>query len=169
MENEEKNLADLAKRTFGESVRRYRLANQWTQEGLAKALTANGINATQTMVAKIERGDRPTSIGEAAVIAASFGIPVQSLLPLDRESATASHLGSLLTNFHLRLERLEDLRLEVSEYEDDVERILDEWDEAVGDCTEEERLHLSKLDIDARSSAENGMRETFRGKHPEEA
>ncbi|MCQ1999533.1 helix-turn-helix transcriptional regulator [Arthrobacter zhaoxinii] len=167
MENVENNLADLARRTFGESVRKFRVANQWTQEGLAKSLTANGINATQTMVAKIERGDRPTSISEAAVIAATFGIPVQSLLPLDRESATASHLGSLLTTFHTRLERLEDLRLEVSEYEADIQNLLDEWDDSVGKCTETDREHLRSLDIDARPTAENGMRKMLRGKYQE--
>ena len=111
----EPSIADLARRTFGESVKKYRLANDWTQDALARAITANGVNATQTMIAKIERGDRPTSISEAAVIAATFGTPVQSLLPLDRESATASHLGALLTTFHTRLGRLQDLRLEVSE------------------------------------------------------
>ena len=169
MENVEKNLADLARRTFGESVRKFRLANQWTQDGLARSLTANGINATQTMVAKIERGDRPTSISEAAVLAATFGVPVQALLPLDRESAAASHLGSLLTNFHIRLERLEDLRLEVSEYEADLEELLNQWDDYVDDCTESEREHLRSIDIDARRSDENGMRKMVRGEHPEKA
>lgn len=169
VENTERNIGDLARQTFGESVKKYRYANGWTQEHLARAMTANGVNATQTMVAKIERGDRPTSISEAAVIAATFSIPVQALLPLDRESATASHLGSLLTRFQTMLGTLKNLRLEVSEYEDDMEALLDQWDEYVDGITDAEREHLKSMDIDARPSSENGMRRNVNGEHSEEA
>jgi transcriptional regulator with XRE-family HTH domain len=169
MENNEASIADLARRTFGESVKKYRLANEWTQDTLARTITANGVKATQTMIAKIERGERPTSIGEAAVIAASFGVPVQALLPLDKESANATHLGALLTNFHTRLDRLQDLRLEVSEYEEDLERLLDKWDEYVDGYSDAERKHLKSIDLDARPSSENGMRRKLHGQHPKKA
>ncbi|WP_426226260.1 helix-turn-helix transcriptional regulator [Pseudarthrobacter sp. DSP2-3-2b1] len=162
------NVADLARRTFGESVRKYRLANEWTQEGLAKAVTANGVNATQTMIAKIERGDRPTSISEAAVIAATFGCPVQALLPLDRESATQSHLGALLSNFNSRMDHYHKLLDDLMAAEESMDSLLDDWDEYVKGLTEAEREYLAKIEIDARSSAENGMRERLHGKHPEE-
>lgn len=168
MQNKETNVADLARRTFGESVRKYRLANEWTQDTLARNVTANGINATQTMIAKIERGDRPTSISEAAVIAATFNIPVQALLPLDRESATQSHLGALLSNFHGQMERYHMFLANVMSVEDSIENLLNEWDEYVSDLTAAEREHLAKADIDARPSAENGMRQKLHGQHSEE-
>ncbi|WP_181038959.1 helix-turn-helix transcriptional regulator [Arthrobacter sp. Y81] len=162
------NVADLARRTFGESVRKYRLANEWTQEGLAKAVTANGVNATQTMIAKIERGDRPTSISEAAVIAATFSVPVQALLPLDRESATQSHLGALLSNFNSRMDRYHKLLGDLMEAEESMEGLLDEWDEYVRDLSTADREYLAKIEIDARPSTENGMRERLHGEHSEE-
>lgn len=169
MQNTDESIADLARRTFGESVRKYRLANDWTQDALAKAITANGVNATQTMVAKIERGDRPTSISEAAVIAATFGIPVQSLLPLDRESATQSRLGTLLSSFHSNLDRREMFRLNMQALEEVLDNILSEWDDYVLELTPAEREQLAKVDIDARPSAENGMRKMLYGEHSEEA
>lgn len=168
MENNELSVADLAKRTFGESVRKYRQANEWTQDALARNVTANGINATQTMIAKIERGDRPTSIAEAAVIAATFNIPVQALLPLDRQSATQSHLGALLSNFNGQLARYRMHLATAMSVEDSIEELLNEWDEYVSDLTEAEREHLAKVDIDARPSAENGMRRKLHGEHSEE-
>lgn len=168
MENKETNVADLARRTFGESVRKYRQANGWTQDTLARNVSANGVNATQTMIAKIERGDRPTSIGEAAVIAATFGVPVQALLPLDRESAAQTHLGVLLSNFKSRLDRYHMILANAMDIEESLEGLLKEWDEYVADLTAADREHLAKVDIDARPSAENGMREMLDGKHPEE-
>ncbi|WP_258802781.1 helix-turn-helix transcriptional regulator [Pseudarthrobacter sp. NS4] len=165
MENKELSVGDVARRTFGESVRKYRLANEWTQDTLARNVTKNGVNATQTMIAKIERGDRPTSISEAAVIAATFGIPVQALLPLDRESATQSQLGVLLSNFNSQLARLAMFRAQALNMEDALEDTLNEWDEYVRDLTPSERDHLAAVDIDARPSSENGMRDKLRGEH----
>jgi transcriptional regulator with XRE-family HTH domain len=168
MQNNETSVADLARRTFGESVRKYRQANEWTQDTLARNVTANGINATQTMIAKIERGDRPTSISEAAVIAATFNVPVQALLPLDRESATQSHLGALLSNFNGQMERYHMFLANAMSVQDSIENLLNEWDEYVSDLTAAEREHLAKADIDARPSAENGMRQKLHGEHSEE-
>jgi transcriptional regulator with XRE-family HTH domain len=152
------DLAELAKKSFGQAVRSYRVANDWTQEELARALVRKGISATQTMIAKIERGDRPTSVAEAAVIAAAFAIPVQALFPLDGRSAAASHLGSLLTSFHTKVERLNHLRAEASDTEASLHKLLDQWDEYVAGMPAEVLDGLNEIGIDGRLSSENGMR-----------
>lgn len=130
-------------------------------------MTANGVKATQTMVAKIERGDRPTPISEAAVLAGIFGIPIQSLFPLDRSSATASHFGSMLMQFNATIRTLESHRALAQTTESELEELLDEWDNFVADVSPDEREELERIDIDARLSSENGMRERVHGKHPE--
>lgn len=169
MENEQRNpdLGELAKTAFGSAVRSFRIASDWTQEDLARMLTAKGVKATQTMVAKIERGDRPTPVSEAAVIAGIFGIPIQSLFPLDRSSATASHLGTMLIHFNVALMTLESHRALAQGKQAEIEEILEEWDEFVADLSDEEKAELRRLDIDAAPSSDNGMREKLHGKHPE--
>ena len=61
---------------FGARVKQLRKARGWTQDELARRLTAAGFPTGQTTVAKMESGDRPTSVGEIATIAELFETPV---------------------------------------------------------------------------------------------
>lgn len=171
MENfeQEPDLIELAKMSFGNAVKTFRLANNWTQDDLARNLTAKGVRASQTIVAKIERGDRPTPITEAAVLAAVFGIPIQSLFPMDKSSASGSFLGGLLTELNHKLSLLDSSRDAVRRAEELVREVLDAWDEAVAELSEDEREELKQIDIDARPSSENGLRDRLLGTSPEDA
>jgi transcriptional regulator with XRE-family HTH domain len=75
---------DLAKRrglfeywekSFGEKVRQWRRARNWSQDDLAHRLRSRGFDMHQTTVAKIERGTRPLRVAEAAAIAFIFRVP----------------------------------------------------------------------------------------------
>ncbi|MFP3600116.1 helix-turn-helix domain-containing protein, partial [Chryseobacterium sp. SIMBA_029] len=69
-------LADAVRIRFGAAVRATRGSRGLTQEALAGRVSDFGINMTQTMIAKLERGDRPTPISEAAVIARILDVPL---------------------------------------------------------------------------------------------
>jgi transcriptional regulator with XRE-family HTH domain len=62
-------------KSFGEKVRQWRRARNWSQEDLANRLRRQGFDMHQTTVAKIERGTRPLRVSEAAAIANIFRVP----------------------------------------------------------------------------------------------
>jgi transcriptional regulator with XRE-family HTH domain len=61
--------------SFGEKVKQWRRARNWSQEDLAEQLRQQGFEMHQTTVAKIERGTRPLRVAEAAAIATIFRVP----------------------------------------------------------------------------------------------
>lgn len=70
-----------ADQQFGERVRIERKHRGWTQPGLAEMLHDKGIRPMQSViVSKIESGDRPARVTEAAGIAECFGVSVDALL-----------------------------------------------------------------------------------------
>lgn len=90
-------IGDSAKRQFGSAVRSQRQSMGLTQDALAIRMTELGCPMTQTTVAKIERGDRPTPVSEAAVFAYIFGVSIGSLLPsVDEESEEVAHKAELI-------------------------------------------------------------------------
>lgn len=66
-------------RLFGGRVKDLRQAKGWTQDELARRMTAAGHPMHQTTVAKLESGTRPTNVGEVAALAAIFGMPIATL------------------------------------------------------------------------------------------
>jgi len=62
-------------KSFGERVKQWRRARNWSQEDLAERLRVHGFEMHQTTVAKIERGARPLRVAEAAAIATVFRAP----------------------------------------------------------------------------------------------
>lgn len=62
-------------RIFGETVRRLRLANTWTQEDLADA---SGLTATY--VGQVERGDKVPSLTVVLKLARGLAVPPTDLL-----------------------------------------------------------------------------------------
>jgi transcriptional regulator with XRE-family HTH domain len=75
----EERFARLWEQRFGARVREIRQARGWTQDDLAKRMTSAGYQMHQTTLTKLENGSRPTSVGEAAALAAIFGIPMPYL------------------------------------------------------------------------------------------
>lgn len=70
----------VAQVAFGKKVRDRRLAAEWTQKELAERVTSAGTRMQQGTIAKIENGSRPTSVGEAAVLASAMKTTPASLL-----------------------------------------------------------------------------------------
>lgn len=66
---------------FGERVRAERKHRGWTQPELAKMLHDKGIRPMQAVIiSKIESGERPARVTEAASIAECFEVSVDALL-----------------------------------------------------------------------------------------
>ncbi|MGV0807053.1 helix-turn-helix transcriptional regulator [Mycolicibacterium setense] len=110
-------------RLFGGRVKDLRAARGWTQEELAKRMTAAGHSMHQTTVAKLEGGNRPTTIGEATTIAAIFGMPVAGLFDTYEAqdyaelAALANRLAALAAEKAKLTERLTALDSEYSSAE----------------------------------------------------
>lgn len=66
--------------TFGHQVRAQREAHGWTQQELSDRLAEHGFKLHQTGVARIEKGERPTSVEETFILAGVFGVPPVALL-----------------------------------------------------------------------------------------
>jgi transcriptional regulator with XRE-family HTH domain len=65
----------------GEEVRRLRLARRWSQEEVAKRMSAAGhSNWHQTTVGKTELASRPLRLNEAVALAGLFEVPVTQLI-----------------------------------------------------------------------------------------
>jgi transcriptional regulator with XRE-family HTH domain len=65
----------------GEELRRLRLARRWSQEEVARRMTASGHgNWHQTTVGKTEAAARPLRLDEAVALAGLFGVPVTQLI-----------------------------------------------------------------------------------------
>jgi transcriptional regulator with XRE-family HTH domain len=65
----------------GEEVRRLRLARRWSQEEVARRMSAAGhSNWHQTTVGKTELATRPLRLNEAVALAGLFSVPVTQLI-----------------------------------------------------------------------------------------
>jgi transcriptional regulator with XRE-family HTH domain len=65
----------------GEEVRRLRLARRWSQEEVARRMSATGhSNWHQTTVGKTELATRPLRLNEAVALAGLFEVPVTQLI-----------------------------------------------------------------------------------------
>lgn len=79
VENVGNNEARRVEQLFGARVKALRQARGLTQEQLGERMTNAGYPMHQTTVAKLESAGRPTSVGEVAVLATLFGVPISSL------------------------------------------------------------------------------------------
>ena len=59
---------------FGKAVRAGREVRGWTQEQLRDALIPLGLPMTKTMMSRLEKGQRPIRINEAAAILTALGM-----------------------------------------------------------------------------------------------
>jgi transcriptional regulator with XRE-family HTH domain len=90
-------LREQADFRFGRRVREERERRGWSQDELAKRLADKGIPVYASTIAKIEseKKPRPARLGEAAVIADLFEVPVDVLI--DRRDPQESLTFALVT------------------------------------------------------------------------
>lgn len=74
-EQDERESAVTPERAFGERVRRMRVQQRWTIDGLAER---SGVS--RAAISKIERGEHSTRLGNVVRIAEAFGVPPGQLL-----------------------------------------------------------------------------------------
>lgn len=110
------DLSRRAEESFGHRVRALRAAAGMTQAELADKVSHAGMNMTQGMIAKLERGARPTSVGELAVLGQVFGVPPAQLLEADKLSPDIA--------------KLTELRLRLTAAETSVMELASRWEQA---------------------------------------
>jgi transcriptional regulator with XRE-family HTH domain len=139
-------VGNIWERLFGGRVKDLRAARGWTQEDLAQRMTAAGHAMHQTTVAKLEGGNRPTTVGEASTIASIFGIPIGALFETYEaqdyaELATlANRLTALAADKAKLAERLTALDAEIAS----VQTQYDDLQQRVERNEEEGRLELQE-------------------------
>jgi transcriptional regulator with XRE-family HTH domain len=148
------SLEDSAKRRFGVAVRSYRLARSLTQEALAARATELGSPMTQTTIAKIERGDRPTPVGEAAVFAQIFGVTLQDLVPPDAATREASR----------KAEAAAECRRLIQEIRDD-QALLTDAARRIMAARDDLRIWAHALGIDMDSASQADFNSLPKGVH----
>ena len=72
-----------AEAEFGRAVRRYRTQRGWTQHTLASQVSQLGVPMHQTTIAKMEAGQRQTSIREVFLLAEALAVEPDVLFPHD--------------------------------------------------------------------------------------
>ena len=97
-------------RTFGEKVRQWRQARNWSQEDLAEQLRELGFDMHQTTVAKLEKGSRPLRVAEAAAISTIFGVPALAVFLEPPPEGTPMALEAMHEHLRLTEEHLESMR-----------------------------------------------------------
>lgn len=97
-------------RTFGEKVRQWRQARNWSQEDLAAELRQLGFDMHQTTVAKLEKGSRPLRVAEAAAISTIFGVPALAVFLEPPPEGTPMTLEAMHRNLQQTEEHLESMR-----------------------------------------------------------
>lgn len=70
----------LNDQTVGESIRRRRERLFWSQTELAGQLTTVGMPMNQNTVSRIEHGERPLRLAEAATFAEVLGVSIDVLI-----------------------------------------------------------------------------------------
>ncbi|MES5378531.1 helix-turn-helix transcriptional regulator [Mycolicibacterium conceptionense] len=82
MTNEERRrrFHEFWEEAFVDHVRELRQQRGWSQQDLSDRLAAEGFSAmSQTVLTKIERGQRPLRVAEASALASALGIPPLSV------------------------------------------------------------------------------------------
>jgi len=102
-------------RDFGEKMRQWRKARNWSQEDVANKLRTYGFDMHQTTVAKIERGARPLRVAEAAAIAFIFRVPPLAVFLGPPAEPTPWALGALQKTISTAQTTLEMLRDQMKE------------------------------------------------------
>ncbi|GAA1768434.1 helix-turn-helix domain-containing protein [Agromyces humatus] len=156
--------AESVDAVFANAVRDARLAAGMSQDDLGTRMARRGFDFHQTTIAKIERGARRVTVGEAAELADIVGIPLAAVLERDPASMPAkrAQLEAKTRAVIIDLVALEDRARDARVRLDELLQLAVEFDELAGEDLVEwrgERMTagtflrdlLSVLDVDALS------------------
>ena len=87
---------DTRRESVTQTVKRLRKGSGLTQDTVAKALQARGVNISRSQFAKVERGERNLEFAEASVLAEVLNVPLTGLIP-HTDSDTPTHLWEELS------------------------------------------------------------------------
>lgn len=149
--------------TFGGRVRTVRRRLGMTQGDLATALQDVGVLMSQSTIAKLENGIRPTPIDEAAAIAQALGVPIQQLLegdvvPVDEMQQSLAQLEA-----QLEAARAELLALQLQEQQLDMQAAVVRMERVQATEDAERLMELYRLQEEALRSVQGGSD----GQHPQ--
>jgi transcriptional regulator with XRE-family HTH domain len=115
---------------LGERVRERRNEKGWSQEKLAKEMTALGFSWNQTTAAKTERAARPVNADEMFALATLFGVAVDELMrpPPPPLELRAEQLIAVRNSANRQLFKLEESRVSQQAYIDHLNQQLDMLD-----------------------------------------
>lgn len=124
---EDRRSVPSAEQLAGQELRRLRNERAWSQEEVARRMTASGYDWHQTTVGRTETAARPLRVNEAVVLSAIFEVPVtQLLVPAamklsdvdqeieDTEEALAE-IKVMMAEFQLKIEQLSAIQNQVTE------------------------------------------------------
>lgn len=116
-----------AEQLAGQELKRLRNERGWSQEEVARRMTASGYDWHQTTVGRTESAARPLRVNEAVVLATIFEVPItQLLVPAamklsdvegeikDTEEALAE-VKKMLEEFQLKMEEFSAIQHHVTE------------------------------------------------------
>lgn len=122
-------MEDDYKQRFGERVKLARRAAGLTQADAAAEASKAGLSLTQVMIAKIESGNRPTTVYELITLASIFDVPPSRLLPgaVDESAVLARKSALLMSKTHdlVNLNIVEEVATQVAELKANLEGNLD--------------------------------------------
>lgn len=95
---------EVLRETFGQQIRIVREQRNLTQTELAEKLARLGM--TRDKIAKIERGNRPTALEEAAALAHALGVPLESLMVPPRQANIIVELEKMTRELRLEFENV---------------------------------------------------------------
>jgi len=102
-------------KAFGEKVRQWRRARDWSQDFLAEQMSDLGFEMHQTTVAKIERGARPLRVSEAVALSTIFDVPALAVFQgpgPEQEPFSLAQMRDSLEKTESALSRAQDLLAE---------------------------------------------------------
>lgn len=116
-----------AEQLAGRELKRLRTDRGWSQEAVARRMTASGYDWHQTTVGRTESATRPLRVNEAVVLAAIFEVPITQLLipatmklsDVDQEIADTeealARVAKLAAEFEPNVEQISAIHLKVTE------------------------------------------------------
>ncbi|MEX5264292.1 helix-turn-helix transcriptional regulator [Kocuria sp. CPCC 205231] len=102
-------LANMGEKYFGARIRDLRKERGYSQEALAQGLSMTGRSFSQSTVAKIENGTRPTSVGELHLLAALLDVEITDFFMSEEDAAVYRHLSAQASKCARLAQELEEL------------------------------------------------------------
>lgn len=145
----------------GEQLKRLRIARGWSQEEVARRMSAFGVDWHQTTVGRTETAQRPLRLNEAFALAALFGVGLVGLTAPPRVDPSALSDEELVAKDAELVELIEDLGEQRREAEERMERAAADhsrWAERLAQVRMKAEIALTDIAAIAQERSRRGRR-----------